>query len=48
MLLKQWTKEKSDTLPRKKQEKYQCLMTSADGKGTVFPVMLKLEDESFE
>ena len=53
MLLKQWTKEKKedDAFLRKKREEKQnsaTIMISVDEKGTVFPVKLKLEGESFE
>ena len=52
MLFKQWAKKKNDNaFQRKKTEDKQnsvTIMMSADEKGTVFPVKLKLEGESFE
>ena len=44
-------KEEDDTFLRKKTEEKQnsaTIMISVDGKGTVFPVKLKLQGESFE
>ena len=51
MWLKQWAKEKKWHISEEKTEKkaknyYQ--MISVNGKGTVFPVKLKLEGELFE
>ena len=43
--------KEDDTFLRKKTEEKQnsvTIMISVDGKGTVFPVKLKLEGESFE
>ena len=44
-------KREDDTLLRKKIEEKQniaTLMISVDGKGTIFPVKLKLQEESFK
>ena len=44
-------KKQYDSFPRKKieeQENSATIMTSIYGKGTVFPVKLKLQGESFE
>ena len=53
MLLKQWAKEKKedDTFLREKIEEEQnsvTIMISVDGKWTVVPMKLKLEEDSFE
>ena len=54
MLLKQCAKEKRNMThicwKKKKEEKQNSvtIMTSVDGKGTVFLVKLKLEEKSFE
>ena len=52
-LIKKWAKEKNNIIPfwGKKTEKKQnsaTIMRSVHGKGTVFPVKLKLQGESLE
>ena len=52
-LIKKWAKEKKYIIPfwGKKTEKKQnsaTIMRSVHGKGTVFPVKLKLQGESLE
>ena len=49
--LKNGQNKKNDTFLRKKAEEKQnsaTTMISVDGKGTVFPMKLKLQGESFE
>ena len=49
--LKNWQKKKYDIfLRRKKEEKqnFATIMISVDRKGTVFPMNVKLQRESFE
>ena len=53
ILFKKWTKEKKKMIPfyRKNIDKRQSsaiIMISVEAKGTVFPVKLKLQGESFE
>ena len=52
MLLRQWEKEKKNRtcfrVKKHKINKIALLMKSADGKGTVFPVKLELDEEQLE